>query len=104
MSALDDEIMERALHHAMVEIFGGAPAEEIEIEMRWGPATDLVRVFRDGTRTTEILPRFLAELALAGIPETEPMVARARLQPHVTTHKEYLETAIRAVLEEVGGS
>ena len=44
-----------------------------------GPPVMLWRRFRDGTETRERLPRLLAELTLASIPEREPRVERAKL-------------------------
>jgi hypothetical protein len=45
-----------------------------------GEPVVLWRRFRSGKETREPLPRWLAELALAAIPEWEPQVERARIE------------------------
>ena len=45
----------------------------------WRSAT-LWRRYRDGRETVEILPHWIAQLRLAGIPENEPEVERANLK------------------------
>jgi hypothetical protein len=49
-------------------------------ELALGPPVVLWRRFRDGGETRERLPRWLAELALAAIPECEPQVERAKIE------------------------
>lgn len=48
-------------------------------EMDMGPLVTLWRRFRDG-HDIEILPRWIAQLTLAAIPQNEPEVERASLK------------------------
>ena len=45
----------------------------------YGRPVAIVRTLRDGTITREYLPRHLAELTVACIPFSEPLVASARI-------------------------
>lgn len=45
----------------------------------YGRYVALVRTLRDGSVTREYLPEHLAELAVAMIPFSEPLVAQARI-------------------------
>ena len=45
----------------------------------YGRPVAIVRTLRDGTITREYLPRHLAELAVALIPFSEPLVASAHI-------------------------
>jgi hypothetical protein len=67
------------LAHLERMVIAGADNTADEWFQAWGEPTTLLRTFRDGTVTREVLPRLLAEWTLATIPEREPGVARAKL-------------------------
>ena len=60
-------------------IVGGTDNTSEDWAAAWGTPCTLIRMFRDGTVTKEVLPRWLALLTVADIPACEPNVARARL-------------------------
>ncbi len=56
---------------------------------------DLVKAYRNGQEHREGMPRWLAEIAIACIPNEEPEVARARIEViHVNQHAPYPVKAV----------
>ena len=69
----------RIRHHEHIERIVGTDPQARGWEALLKVNAILVRTFRDGTVTREVLPLWLARWTLLAIPENEPQVARARL-------------------------
>ena len=70
-----ERVKEQLKHIERVEA-AGIKKETFDL----GPPVFLLRKFRNGKETTEILPKMLAEWTLSSIPEREPNVERASLR------------------------
>lgn len=95
MKILDaKKIRESANHLAQLEITGaGQDLFRLE-DLDLGPNTVLVRVFRDGSRTWEIVKKWIGELLVANMHIEEPEVRSAWL------HERLPENAPRDIWRE----